>query len=57
MTTPNKDNQKIAQLEMTLQKLQESVKLMAQRISFLERENNRRKSDVNQLASSINRKG
>ena len=47
-----KDKQ-IAELEKTLQRLMENVKLLNQRVTFLERENNRRKGDVNQLSSAI----
>ena len=44
---------KIAELERTLQRLTESVKLLNQRVNFLERENTRRKSDVTQISSAI----
>jgi vacuolar-type H+-ATPase subunit D/Vma8 len=44
---------KIAELERTLQQLIESVKLLNQRVNFLERENTRRKSDVTQISSAI----
>ena len=44
------DSVKIAELERKLQQLEKQVFQMAQRINFLERENQRRRSDVNQLA-------
>lgn len=45
------DSAKVAELERKLQQLERQVAQMAQRISFLERENQRRRSDVNQLAA------
>jgi regulator of replication initiation timing len=48
MTDPK--DQKVAALEQQLQKLTKQVNELNQRISFLERENNRRKQDVNVLA-------
>jgi hypothetical protein len=48
MTDPK--DQKIAALEQQLQKLVRQVTDLNQRVSFLERENNRRKQDVNVLA-------
>jgi regulator of replication initiation timing len=48
MTDPK--DQKIATLEQQLQKLTKQVNELNQRVSFLERENNRRKQDVNILA-------
>jgi hypothetical protein len=48
MTDPK--DQKIVVLEQQLQKLVRQVAELNQRISFLERENNRRKQDVNILA-------
>lgn len=43
-------DQKIAKLEQQLNKLAQQVTELNQRLSFLERENNRRKQDVNILA-------
>jgi hypothetical protein len=43
-------DQKIAALEQQLQILVRQVGELNQRVSFLERENNRRKQDVNILA-------
>lgn len=51
MTTDPKD-QKIAALEKRLDRADLQLKELARRISFLERENNRRKQDVNQIARS-----
>ena len=48
MTDPK--DQKITALEQQLQKLTKQVNELNQRISFLERENNRRKQDINILA-------
>jgi regulator of replication initiation timing len=48
MTDPK--DQKITALEQQLQKLTKQVNELNQRVSFLERENNRRKQDVNVLA-------
>jgi replication fork clamp-binding protein CrfC len=50
MTTNNVDNQKIAQLEQQLQRAQAQLLELNQRVSFLERENNRRRQDVTTLA-------
>jgi hypothetical protein len=43
-------DQKIAALEQQLQKLIKQSAELNQRLSFLERENNRRKQDINILA-------
>lgn len=44
--------QKIAALEKQLEKADLQIRELARRISFLERENNRRKQEVNQIARS-----
>jgi regulator of replication initiation timing len=44
------NDKKIIALEQQLQKLVRQVTELNQRVSFLERENNRRKQDVNILA-------
>lgn len=49
----NKDTQKIAKLELQLAKLEQVVKVLAAKISFLERENNRRKQEANQIVSAL----
>ena len=51
------NNPKIALLEQQLQQLQRQLAELNQRVLFLERENNRRRSDLTQVASAINRKG
>ena len=51
---PDPKDHKIKMLEQMLDKLTRQTNVMAQRIQFLERENNRRKMDINQAA---NRKG
>lgn len=43
-------DQKIAMLEQQVHKLSRQIAELAQRLSFLERENGRRKQDVNILA-------
>jgi regulator of replication initiation timing len=47
-------DQKMALLEQQLTKLLQQVVELNRRVSFLERENNRRKLDINQIS---NRKG
>ena len=49
MATDPKD-QKIIALEQQLERVSLQVKELARRISFLERENNRRRQDVNTLS-------
>jgi len=48
------DNQKLSELERQVAQLMKQLAELNQRVSFLERENNRRKSDINTLS---NRKG
>ena len=48
------DNQKLLELERQVAQLMKQLAELNQRVSFLERENNRRKSDINTLS---NRKG
>jgi hypothetical protein len=54
MTTPDP---KQLILEQKLQRLEKQVAELNQRVHFLERENNRRRNEVNQIASAINKKG
>jgi outer membrane murein-binding lipoprotein Lpp len=42
-----------AKLEKQLAVLELAVKQLSSRVQFLERENNRRKQDVNQIANSL----
>ena len=49
----NKDTQKIIKLEQQLTKLEQVVKVLAAKVSFLERENNRRKMESNQIANAL----
>jgi len=49
MVTDPKDQKMIA-LEQQLERVSLQVKELARRISFLERENNRRRQDVNTLS-------
>jgi len=51
---PDPKDHKIQMLEQKLDKLTRQLTEMAQRIHFLERENNRRKLDINQ---AVQRKG
>lgn len=44
-------------MEQQLAKLTQQVSELNRRVQFLERENTRRRSEVNQMASAINRKG
>jgi acetolactate synthase small subunit len=48
----NKDTE-VVKLEKQLTQLEQVVKVLAQKISFLERENNRRKMEVNQISSHL----
>lgn len=48
------DNQKISELERQVTQLMKQLAELNQRVRFLERENNRTKSDLNTLS---NRKG
>jgi regulator of replication initiation timing len=51
------DDQKKLMLEQQLNKLVQQVAELNRRVQFLERENNRRKMETNQITSAINRKG
>ena len=51
-TMTNKDTE-VVKLEKQLTQLEQVVKVLAQKISFLERENNRRKMEVNQISSHL----
>jgi hypothetical protein len=51
------DDQKRLALEQQMNKLVQQVADLTRRVQFLERENSRRRSEVNQMASAINRKG
>lgn len=55
MTTPTSDP-KIAQLERNLQQLTQQVSDLTRRVNYLERENSRRKSEVTQIASVLNKR-
>lgn len=50
INSPDPKDQKIALLEKQLETANRQLTELARRISFLERENNRRKQDVNLLA-------
>ncbi len=47
------DDKKIAALELQLNKMQAQVTLLSKKILFLERENNRRKTESNQIVSAL----
>jgi len=46
----------IKELEQKVTKLESQVRELGQRLQYLERENNRRKSEVNQISSSLARR-
>jgi predicted RNase H-like nuclease (RuvC/YqgF family) len=48
---------KIKKLEQFVEQLIKQNQELNQRISLLERENNRRRGEVSQIASAINRRG
>ena len=48
---------KIKKLEQFVEQLIKQNQELSQRISLLERENSRRKQEVNQIAAAINRRG
>lgn len=47
------DDQKIKQLESQIKHLEQIVKVLGNKISLLERENNRRKAETSQIASAL----
>lgn len=49
----NKLNPEQAKLEQQIKVLEQVVKNLSVRVQFLERENNRRKSEVNQISSAL----
>ena len=51
------ETDKIKKLEQHVDQLIKQNQELNQRISLLERENNRRRGEVNQIASTINRRG
>jgi len=51
------DADKIKKLEQFVEQLIKQNQELNQRISLLERENSRRRGEVNQIASAINRRG
>ena len=48
---------RIKKVEQLIEKLIKQNQELSQRISLLERENSRRRSEVTQIASAINRRG
>jgi hypothetical protein len=50
-----KDPERI-KLEQQLARLEQVVKILAGKVSYLERENSRRKDNINNIAQHINRK-
>jgi len=50
MTIPQQLDPKIAQLEQQLKRMEQQVLELNKRLTFLERENNRRKNEINQVA-------
>ena len=56
-TTPNPKSEKIqVSYEREISRLEQLVVELDKRVRFLERENNRRKSDVTDITSVINRR-
>ena len=51
MTDPN--TQKLQKLEKQLTMLESVVKMLGAKIAYLERENSRRKSEVNQISNAL----
>jgi len=51
------ETDKIKKLEQHVEQLIKQNQELNQRIGLLERENSRRRSEVNQIASAINRRG
>lgn len=48
-------DQKIQQLESEVKRLTQALQIIGRKLEFLERENNRRRSEVNQIASAVQR--
>lgn len=57
MTAPDINSQKIAKLEQQIQQLLMQNRVLSSRIEYVERENSRRKSELTQVISRINKKG
>lgn len=51
------DTQRIVQLEQQLQQLIKQNSDLSKHVVLLQRENNRRRSEIQQLASAVNRQG
>jgi len=51
------DTDKITKLEQQVAQLIKQNQELSRRVSLLERENNRRRGEVSQIASAINRRG
>ena len=49
-------NPQVEKLEQTIKELERVVKILAGKISYLERENTRRKDNINNIAQHITRK-
>lgn len=47
------ENTEVVKLQKQVQQLEQVVKVLSNKIMFLERENNRRKMEVNQIASAL----
>ena len=56
MTPKDPNLTKIDKLEKHIKELERVVKILAGKISYLERENTRRKDNINNIAQHINRK-
>jgi hypothetical protein len=53
--TKSKEQIEIEKLQRQLSTTERIIKTLESKINFLERENNRRKSDINQIADAVKR--
>jgi cell division protein FtsB len=51
------DTQKITKIEQQVAQLIKQNQELDRRVQFLERENNRRKSETSQIAAAVNKRG
>ena len=47
------ENTEVTKLKSQVDRLEQIVKALGIKVAFLERENNRRKSEINQIASAL----
>ena len=53
MVSPQQETPKVTKMEKQLAHLEQIVKVLGNKVALLERENNRRKMEVNQIASAL----